>query len=93
MAALDFIAAWAFLYLRRAGAPPVAGLELHVVGASLVAGHRLSACRLQWLWLPGSRAQAQELWRLTSVAPWHVGSSWVRDQTHVSRSGRHSLYP
>ena len=29
------------------------------------------------LWLPGSRAQAQQLWDL--VASRHVESSWIRD--------------
>ena len=24
--------------------------------------------------------------------PWHMGSSWIRDQTHVSRTGRQILY-
>ena len=33
--------------------------------------------------LPGFRAQA-ELWCMGWVALWHVGSSWTRDETHVS---------
>ena len=44
------------------------------------------------LWFPGSRAQAQYLWHAGLVAPWHVGSSWSKDRTHVSCIGRHS-YP
>ena len=49
-----------------------------------------SSCgtRAQQLWLVGSRAQAQQLWRTGLVAPWHVGSSWIRDQTHVPCIGR-----
>ena len=35
------------------------------------------------------RAQAQELWY---TALWHGGSSWIRDQTHVSCIGRRILY-
>ena len=38
---------------------------------------------LLW-WLPS-------LWRIISVAPQHVDSSWTRDQTHVSCIGRQSL--
>ena len=41
----------------------------------LVAEHGLQACRLQQLWLAGSRAQAQQLWHTGFVAPRHVGSS------------------
>ena len=35
----------------------------------------------QWLWLPGPRAQAQQLRRVAFVALWHVGSSQIRDWT------------
>ena len=42
---------------------------------------------LQQLWLPGSRAEAQQL-RQGLVAPRHVGTSWIRDRTHVSCIGR-----
>ena len=34
---------------------------------------------VQYLWLPGSRAQAQWLWHTGLVAPWPVGSSWTGD--------------
>ena len=44
---------------------------------------------VQLLRIPGSRAQAQELWY---TALWHGGSSWIRDQTHVSCIGRRILY-
>ena len=46
----------------------------------------------QQLWLPGSRAQAQQLWCTGLAAPRHVGSSWIRDQTGVSCIGRQILY-
>ena len=45
----------------------------------------------QQLWLVGSRAQAQQLWCTGLVAPWHVGSSWTRDQTRVPYTGRQIL--
>ena len=51
---------------------------LLVVAASLVVAHRLEGvCGLQELWLPGSRAQAQWLWRAGFVALWHVGYSLI----------------
>ena len=65
------------------------GLLFVVVGgrltsvASLVAEHGLQARRLQQLWLTGSRAQAQQLWRMGLVAPQRVGSSRTRARTRV----------
>ena len=52
-----------------------------------------SSCgtQAQLLWLAGSRAQAQQLWPMGLVAPWHVGSSRTRAQTRVSCIGRQSL--
>ena len=44
------------------------------------------------VWLPGSRAQAWQLWLTGLVAPQHVGSSPIRDQTHVSCIGRWILH-
>ena len=41
--------------------------------------------------VPDSRAQAQWLRCTDSVAPWHVGSSQMRDQTHVSCTSRWTL--
>ena len=38
----------------------------------------------QQLWLPGFRAQAQHLWHTGLAAPWHVGSSQIRDPTGVT---------
>ena len=42
----------------------------------------------QQLWFPGSRVQAQQLRDPGLVAKWQVGSYWIRDQTHVSCTGR-----
>ena len=52
-----------------------------------------SSCgtRAQQLWLMGSRAQAQKLWRTGLVAPWHVGSSQTRARTRVPCIGRQIL--
>ena len=36
----------------------------------------------------GFRVCAQELWLVGSAAPGHVGSSWTKDQTRVSCTGR-----
>ena len=52
-----------------------------------------SSCKAQAPGLTGlcsrsSRAQAQELWCMGLVTPQHVGSSWMRDQTWVSCTGR-----
>ena len=66
---------------------------LLITMTSLVVEHKLQVCGLQqlWyvgsvvvavgfqqLWLGGSRAQSQQLWRTGLVAPQHVGSSWAR---------------
>ena len=49
-------------------------------------------CGLQGLQLPCSRAQAEQLPCTSLVAPRHVGSSWTRDGTCVSWTGRRVLY-
>ena len=64
---------------------------LLIAVASLVAEHGLQAHGLQQLWLAGSRAQAQQLWRTGLVAPRHVGSSWTRARTRVPCIGRRIL--
>ena len=48
-------------------------------------------CGLQYLWLEGSRARAQQLWCTGLVASWHVGSSRTRDQTGLPCIGRWML--
>ena len=52
-----------------------------------------SSCgsQAQWLWLAGSRAQAQQSWRTGLVAPRHVGSSQTRARTSVPCIGRQIL--
>ena len=52
-----------------------------------------SSCGMwaQQLWLTGSRAQAQQLWRTGLAAPRHVGSSRTRDRTRVPCIGRRIL--
>ena len=47
---------------------------------------------LQPLWLPGSRARAQELWCTGLVALQHVRSSRTRNWTCVSCIGRHIFH-
>ena len=69
----------------------VAARGLFTVVASLVMEHGLQARRLQQLCLPGSRAQAQQLWRTGLVALQHVGSSWTRARTRVPCIGRKIL--
>ena len=44
------------------------------------------------LQLLGYRAQAQQLWLMSLVTLWHVGSSQTRDRTRVSCTGRKILY-
>ena len=43
------------------------------------------------MWLEGSRARAQWLWRGGLVAPRHVKSPWTRYQTRVPGIGRRIL--
>ena len=67
---------------------PVMVLGLLVVEAPLVAEHMLKSIWAQYLWLLGSRAQAQQLRRMGLVVLQRVGSSWARVQTHVTCIGR-----
>ena len=68
----------------------VAVHTLFIAMASL-AEHTLQGTWAQsWLTL-GSRALAQELWSMGLVAPWHVGSSQIRDQTCVPCIARQIL--
>ena len=71
--------AWGLLSRRSVCALPFAVAPLEEHG-------------LQWLQLPGSRAQAQQLWLMGLIALWHVGSSQIRDRTRVSCIGRGILY-
>ena len=55
------------------------------------AGFSCCGTRAQQLWLTGSRAQAQQLWHMGLVAPWHVRSSRTRARTRVPCIGRRIL--
>ena len=70
-----FIAVQAFFCLKCTGFSCCRALSLECVG--------FSSCNAwaQQLWLAGFRAQAQQLWCMGLVAPWHVGSSHIRDRT------------
>ena len=63
---------------------------LLIAVAFLAAEHRLWARRLQQLWLPGCRAQAQQLQHTDWAPPHtskHVESSGIKYRTHVSCAG------
>ena len=60
---------------------------LLIAVASLVGRTGSGALGLQELWLPGSRAQAQYLWRVGLHASRH-GSFRTRDGSHVPCMGR-----
>ena len=88
-----FVAAWAFLQLTRVGATfqeQCAGFSMRYLLWIWSRGSRAQG--LLQLQLPGFRAQAQQLWCMGFVGPWHVGSSRVRDRTHVSCIGWQILY-
>ena len=38
--------------------------------------------------LQGTDSQAQSLWHTGLAALWHVGYSWIRDQTYIPHPGR-----
>ena len=63
-------------------------------GAQALACEGFSSCSMwaQQLRLPGSRAQAQQLWCTGLAAVQHVGSSRTRVQIHVSCIARQILY-
>ena len=66
-------------------------LLLRSTGSRLVS---FSSCGtwVQQLQPQGSRVLAQYMGSTGLVAPRHVGSSWTRDRTRVSRMGRRILY-
>ena len=70
-----------YMEQRRAGAI----LQLWSVGFLL---QWLLGARLQQSQHVGSRVWAQQLSGMGSVAPWHVASSQIRDQTHVPCIGK-----
>ena len=73
----------------------VAAFRLLIVWLPLLRSTGFGSCGT-WapqLWLPGSRAPAQQLWPTGLVAPCHMRSSWTRDQTHVSCSWQEDSLP
>ena len=58
---------------------------------SRLAGFSSCGSWAQQLWFVGSRARAQQLWRMGLAAPRHVGSSRTRPRTHVACIGRRIL--
>ena len=62
-------------------------LSLQSIGSRCM-GFSICSTRAQQLCLMGFRVQAQQLWRTGLVTPWHVGSSWTWDRTHVPCIGR-----
>ena len=77
------------------GSSPVTARRLITAVASLVVEQGLwgaPASAVRSLQLPGSRAQAQQLWCMGLVAPWREGSSQIRDGTPVSCTDRRILY-
>ena len=73
-------------------ASPWGGFSCCRAQALELAGFSHCGTGAQQLWLPGSRAQAQELWHMGLVASERVGSSRIKDQTHFSCIGRRTLY-
>ena len=70
----------------------VAVLGLLTAAASRVVERRFRGAQAQYVQLPGSGGQAQQVWSAGSVPPAHMGSSQIRDGTLVSCIGRRTLY-
>ena len=81
---------WGLLQLQCTGFSLPRLLLSQSTGSMRVGSSSCSTCA-QYLLFLGSRTKAQWLWCIGLVAPWHVGSSWARDQTHVPCIGRHIL--
>ena len=81
-----------YLFLVVLGLHCCTGFSLVVASFALLWSMDSSARRLQKLFLLSSTAQAQQLWRRALVALQRVGSSWIRNRTHVSWIGRWLLY-
>ena len=86
-----FVAVWALLWSRWVGALFVAVSWLLTAVAPLAAEHRLrmrgfSSCSTwaQYLWLPGFRAEAQQLGLMGLVALQH-GRPWIREPSLLHR--------
>ena len=69
---------------------PVVACRLLIMVASLTVEHRIQgpwALAVATCGLPGSRAQAQQLWLMGLAASRHVASSQIRDPSCVSCLG------
>ena len=87
---------WVFVAVRAfsswwAGLLLVTGLGLLIAVILLSQSTGCGPCGFQWSGLPGSGAQAQEMWQMGIVAPWRVGSR-IRCQILLSCIGRRILY-
>ena len=69
---IDFWLFWIFVAASRLFSSCGRQGLLSSSGALLFQSMGCRAHRLQQLWLPGSRAQAQYLWRTGSVAGWYM---------------------
>ena len=75
------------------GVSLVVVLQVLIAEASFVVGRGLEAAWASVVAARGLyRAQAQWLWHMGLVAPWHAGSSQTRDRTRVFCIGRRILY-
>ena len=81
----------AFLSLQSGELLSTAECGLLVVGAPRCGAPALGRVGSAWQ-LRGSQAQAWQLWPMGLVALWYVGSSQIRDQTHVFCVGKWILY-
>ena len=79
---------WAFSSCYKWGLPFIAIYSFLIAVASLVAQHRIWACRPRQLQCVGSRVQAQQSWCEGLETPQHVESSWTRDRIYVPYIGR-----
>ena len=82
---------WRLLLVTVLGLP-IAVASCCEAGALGYAGFSSCNTWAQQLWLPGSRAQVCWLWYIGLTVLQHVGSSHIRDRTHVSCIGRQKLY-
>ena len=76
------------LFIGCAGSCYSAGFSLVAASGGYSLGGGASHCWGFLLRSVASRAQAQWLWPMGLVVPWHVGSSHSRDGTHVACIGR-----
>ena len=85
---------WVFVAASRSYSPVVV-CGLLIMVASLTVEHRIQgpwAVAVATCGLPGSRAQAQQLWLMGLAASRRVASSQIRDQSCVSCLGLWTFY-